>query len=303
MMRQLELFLDFGLKDDERLYVIGNGFDIHHCNDYKYWDFKKWVQKNRKDSNLIGLMDTFFSNDREFWGEIEKALGEYDEEGVTNFCEPENPEDFKYDHPGQWQDGLEGSISWVFGQTMDEFRDTFNAWVKSIELDGVEADLIMPVDSKYLTFNYTETLEKVYGIPKDNVLHIHGSRLILGDEFVIGHCNDRNVDAPLRNEEILLPYQNAYSEVIRIMNEWKKDSEYLIKKNEAFFHSLRTTRAVCVMGLSYSEVDMPYLQKVADSVAVDCKWWLYYYNDDDRLRADKMAVMLGLNDYCLRQFE
>jgi hypothetical protein len=57
------------------------------------------------------------------------------------------------------------------------------------------------------------------------------------------------------------------------------------------------------MGLSYSEVDMPYLQKVADSVAVDCKWWLYYYNDDDRLRADKMAVMLGLNDYCLRQFE
>ncbi len=110
-MEQIDLFSNIGIPESERLYVIGNGFDIHHGISSGYWDFKVWVQKNRKESNLIGLMDTFFSNDRDFWGEIEEALGEYNEEAVTDFCEPDNPEDFKYDHPGQWQDGVEGSIS------------------------------------------------------------------------------------------------------------------------------------------------------------------------------------------------
>lgn len=302
-MKQLELFPDFGLKDEERLYVIGNGFDIHHCIDSKYWDFKKWVQKNRKDSNLIGLMDTFFSNDREFWGDVENSLGEYDEEGVTDFCEPENPEDFKYDHPGQWQDGLEGSIPWVFGQTMDDFRDAFDAWVRSIDISDIEPDLTLPQAAKYLTFNYTETLEATYRIPKENVLHIHGSRIIPGDEFVIGHGNIRDVDAPFRDEGVLLPYQNAYSEVIRIMNEWAKAPESIIEKNEVFFQSLKTTKAVCIMGLSYNDIDMPYLKKIASSVSADCKWWLYYFTKDDFEKAKSSVGGLGINDYCLRPFE
>ena len=302
-MKQLELFPDFGLKDEERLYVIGNGFDIHHCIDSKYWDFKKWVQKNRKDSSLIGLMDTFFSNDREFWGDVENALGEYDEESVTDFCEPESPEDFKFDRPGQWQDGLEGSIPWVFGQTMDEFRDAFDAWVKSIDISDIETDLILPQTSKYLTFNYTETLEAAYRIPQNNVLHIHGSRIIPGDEFVIGHGNIRDMEAPLMNEEILLPYQNAYSEVIRIMNEWAKAPESIIEKNAVFFQSLKTTKAVCIMGLSYNDIDMPYLKKIASSVSADCKWWLYYFTKDDFEKAKSSVGGLGINDYCLRPFE
>lgn len=109
-MTQLNMFSDFGVAEQDRLYVIGNGFDIHHGIESKYWDFEKWVKKTYKDSSLIGLMDTFFSNNREFWGDIENALGEYDEEEITDFCEPNNPEDFKYDHPGQWQDGVEGAF-------------------------------------------------------------------------------------------------------------------------------------------------------------------------------------------------
>lgn len=302
-MDQVSLFDDFGISENERLYVLGNGFDIHHGINSSYWDFKMWVQKNRKDSHLIGLMDTFFSNDREFWGDIEKALGEYDEESVTDFCEPDNPEDFIYDHPGQWQDGLEGSIPWVFGQTMDDFRDAFDAWVKSIDISDIETDLILPQTSIYLTFNYTETLEAAYGIPQDNVLHIHGSRIIPGDEFVIGHGIIRDEDAPLRNEEILLPYQNAYSEVIRIMNEWAKDPESIIERNEAFFQSLKTTKAVCIMGLSYSEIDMPYLNEIANTVPPNCKWLLYYYTDGDRVRAESFVKDKGLQNFTIKMFE
>lgn len=302
-MEQKNLFPDFGIPESKRLYVIGNGFDIHHKIESGYWDFKKWVQTNRKGSNLVALMDIFFSNDREFWGEIENALGEYDEESITSFCEPDNPEDFKYDHPGQWQDGVEGGVPWIFGKAMDDFRIAFDDWVNSIDISGIDQDLFLPNSAKYLTFNYTETLEAAYGIPAGNVLHIHGSRLIHGDKYEIGHGVGRDGNEPLRNEELLLPYQNAYSEVIRIMNTWKKDPECHIKNNEAFFQSLKTVQAVIIMGLSYNKIDMPYFKKVASSVPAGCKWCLYYFTNKDCDRAIIAASELGIKNFILKSFE
>lgn len=301
-MIQMNLFPNFGIAEDERLYVIGNGFDIHHNIESKYSDFKKWVFKNL-NSNLIRMMDIFFSNKRDFWYDIENALGDYTEEGITDYCEPVCSNDFKYDHPGQWQAGVEDSISTIFGNVMSEFRDAFIDWVKSINLNGIETDLFLPTTSKYLTFNYTETLEKCYNVPKSNVLHIHGCRLEDNCELVIGHNNFRDAKYPLGDEHLLLPYQNANSEVIDIMNGWFKDAKKIITSNRMFFTGLTNCRAVCVMGLSYNDIDMPYLMEVAINVADDCKWWLYYYDNDDKGRAEKAAKVLKLHDCKLVQFE
>lgn len=299
---QLDLFPNFGIKDEERLYIIGNGFDIHHWIDSKYSDFKKWVQKN-KDAGLVGMMDQFFSNECEFWADIENALGDYRENEITDFCEPISSDDFKYDHPGQWQAGLEDSIPTVFGGVMDDFRDAFEEWVRSIDISGIEADLVLPVGSKYLTFNYTETLEKFYGIPKNNVLHLHGDRTIPDDVLIIGHGNPRDTGEPFEDESELLPYQNAYSEVIEIMNEWAKRPESIIQHHEQFFQSLSNCKTACTVGLSYSEIDLPYLKEIAKRVAPDCIWLLKYYSEDDRMKAESTAVTLSLKDYSFGRFE
>ncbi|WP_176969583.1 bacteriophage abortive infection AbiH family protein [Segatella bryantii] len=301
-MEQLELFPDFGIKDDERLYVIGNGFDVHHRIESKYSDFEKWVRKN-KDSDLVNLMDTFFSNARDFWNDIEKALGEYNEESITDFCEPENPEDFKYDHPGQWQAGIEDSIPYIFGEVMDNFRNAFCEWVNNIDITVAKADLQLPQKSKYLTFNYTETLERCYHIPEKNVLHIHGNRMVVGDEFVLGHNSNRDTNEPYGNDDILFPYQNAYNEVIEIMNRWKKATDSIIDSNKQFFQSLHVCKAVSVMGVSYNGIDLPYLREISTSVAPNCKWILYYYSKNDYENAENVANILGLKDYCLKKFE
>jgi hypothetical protein len=301
-MTQLELFPDYEIKDEDRLYVIGNGFDVHHCIDSKYVDFKEWLMQNQ-NGRLIGMMDRFFSNETEFWSEIEKALGEYNEESITEFCEPENDEDFKLEHTGQWQAGIEDSIPTFFSPTMNEFREAFDNWVRSIVIRGIEIDLQLPLKAKYLTFNYTETLESAYHIPQQNVLHIHGSRMVKGDVFVIGHGNPKEVNEPFADESLLLPYQNAYSEIISIMNEWTKHPKAIIREHKDFFDSLNSCKGVCVMGLSYNDIDMPYLKEVAASVAPDCKWWLYYYSKDDMKKAEAAAAEMGLRDYCLRRFE
>ncbi len=302
-MTQLDLFPDINVDERERLYVIGNGFDLHHEIESKYWHFKKWCQNNKKGSNLVGLMDIFFSNDREFWGDIENALGEYNEETITDYCEPENPKDFKFEHPGQWQNGVEDSISWIFGQTMELFREGFNEWVQSIDISNIVTDLFIPKASKYLTFNYTDTLENGYGIPVQNVLHIHGSRLNPKDEYIIGHRNKRDEETPFLDNSILLPYQNAYEEVIKIMNKWVKYPQYLIGKNSVFFKSLNTCKGVYVMGWSYNRIDMPYLEEIASTVTPNCKWLLYYHSEEDKKRATTFAQTNGLLDYTLKEFE
>ena len=100
---------------------------------------------------------------------------------------------------------------------MAEFRVAFDEWIKSIDISCIETDLYFPKSARFLSFNYTETLEEAYKIPKQQVLHIHGSRTNINEGFVIGHGNPRGVNEPFEDEALLLPYQNAYSSVIRIM--------------------------------------------------------------------------------------
>ena len=61
----MELFPNFGISESERLYIIGNGFDLHHWIESGYSDFENWLRKN-KNTRLVGLMDIFFSHKREF---------------------------------------------------------------------------------------------------------------------------------------------------------------------------------------------------------------------------------------------
>jgi len=80
--------------------------------------------------------EQFFSNKRNVWGDIEKALGEYDEENIFDFCKPD--EEFDYDHPTRSIDAVEGAPEWIFKPTLDKFHETFKTWVDSIDISNTE---------------------------------------------------------------------------------------------------------------------------------------------------------------------
>lgn len=110
------------------LFILGNGFDIGHGIKSRYSDFKQWVSA-QGDQRLIGLMDIFFSNERDLWSDIEKALGEYDEEAILEFCRPD--EEIDYDHMMRSVAAIEDAPDWIFKPILDQFVDYFNAWVES----------------------------------------------------------------------------------------------------------------------------------------------------------------------------
>ena len=145
MDHQLELFQDT-LSDNRILYIIGNGFDLAHGIKSSYWNFREWLGNNR--SNLIGMMDIFFSNQRDVWSSIEQALGEYNEESILDYCRPD--EEFDYDHSLSSSARVEDSPMTFFQPVLEEFRDAFRDWVDSIEIRGIKKLYRLNPDSRYL---------------------------------------------------------------------------------------------------------------------------------------------------------
>lgn len=286
------LFPEIEQQNTRTLIVIGNGFDLASGIQSSYSHFKQWLKQNKKN-RLIGLMDTFFSNQRDIWGDIEKALGEYDEDNILEYCRPD--EKIDYDHLTRSIAAVEDGPDWIFKPILDEFTEAFKDWVDSIDITKAEKACELPVEGKYLTFNYTETLEKIYGIPETNILHIHGSRLT-DKEYVIGHDNFRDPDEAYNDESQMLFMQQTWSKIIEWMNGLVKDSASMMRINQAFFDGLSGIEQVVVYGHSFYEVDWPYLEEIVKQIGKDKSWSISYHEPKDLKQIESFVQKVDLKN-------
>ena len=85
-------------------------------------------------------------------------------------------------------DGQEFGTPDFFLKTLlpDILSDAFTDWVLSIPMPSRAMRMDLSKEAFYLTFNYADTLECLYDIPEDQILHIHG-RASKGDKLIVGH--------------------------------------------------------------------------------------------------------------------
>lgn len=283
--------------NDEVLFVIGNGFDLAHGIESSYWDFAQWV-KAQGNNQLIGLMDIFFSNNRSLWSDVETALGEYDEEDILDYCRPE--EGIDYDHMLRSVAAVEDAPDFLFKPTLEEFLSEYREWVDSIDISRATVNQELLPDYRYLTFNYTEMLEQIYGIPSTQVFHIHGSRL-QHDDYILGHNNfkDEHLYDTLNGE--LYFEQDTKNKIISWMNVLYKNTQGIIHRNQLFFDSLCNIKLVVVKGHSLYDVDWPYFDEIAKHVSKDAQWLFFYHSEADLDRIEKYTNHLGITNYRLSQ--
>ena len=272
---QLTLFPELDYIAKETLIIIGNGFDRAHDIKSSYWDFREWLIKKR-DKQLVDMMDIFFSNQRDVWSGIEQALGEYDEKAILEYCRPD--EEFDLDHSLSSSARVEDSPNDIFQPVLEEFKNAFHDWVDSIVIDNIEKKYSLDPCCRYLTFNYTDTLETRYAIPASQIAHIHGSRLC-DDEYVVGHNNHRNPSEAWEEDGIIFE-QNAHENIIKWMNELTKCYHANIAKHRAFFDSLRDVKQIITYGHSMANVDWPYFEEIIKIVGTDVPWRVSCYSKD-----------------------
>lgn len=66
----------------KHLYIIGNGFDIHHSINSSYSNYRNWLEENEPDiySQLCDLYGVSTDEDEahEWWSDFENMLSEID---------------------------------------------------------------------------------------------------------------------------------------------------------------------------------------------------------------------------------
>ena len=67
------------------------------------------------------------------------------------------------------------------------------------------------------------------------------------------------------------------SAIAKFCSSLYKDTDAIISRNESFFSSLKDIEQVVSIGLSFGNVDTPYLLRIAEEIKPTSKWIIYYY--------------------------
>lgn len=248
-------------------FIIGNEFDRAHGMPTGYVDFKRWLIDNNRFDVIHELQSAYpiqKEDDFLLWCDFEKALGEYDLDTVINWSW-EN----LYLTVDSWGNQLFNG-NFIDTQLPDIIDEAFTKWVRSIQIPTKTKYDSIDKSSIYLTFNYTDTIEQLYQIPEQHVLHIHG-RASKGDKLIVGHNRKIN-PGDYWDDNIEMRENNERMQRLTDTNNLCKPVDEIIERYDWYFKGLGFTEDIHILGHSCNEIDYPYFKKVKASVSTDVKW-------------------------------
>lgn len=278
-----------------RLYIIGNGFDLAHGLPTKYWDYHEFL-KQKGETWMMNMLEYYFGNvqgetSNILWSDLERALGVYNLKAIYDFLREGHTLD--EDHITRSIEEVEAEVQYHFVGICEKFSETFTEWCESIDLKGAVPLKCFNFNAtdRFLTFNYSDTLEKVYDIVEGQLVHIHG-RASKGDELIVGHNNPASM--PKNIKEDFYDHEANYRAIVDTVNRLEKKTGLIIGRHRVFFDGLVNVDEVVVIGHSIAGVDMPYFRKVKKCVDANAKWEFSYHSSKEIEHIDDVAKQLGI---------
>lgn len=275
---------DFRSKEDGVLYIIGNGFDLYHNLPTRYEDFHQWLLKNHPRFEFI-MNHIYGDENHELWSDFEVALGKNKELRHLHdrFGDSSLPLEEQKIHAAN-----------KIKKTIDMICPYLEEWAKTIQYDCVRPVLPLGKGSKYITFNYTRTLEEVYGIEGENtVLHLHG---MIGEGNIVTGFRLGNDDVPNGYAVEEISQQNI-KKVLEIM---RKPTAKAFMDNKCFFDNIGNLNTIIVIGHSLSYVDIPYLKYLLEYIPnyppINCQYWVHDSKAEDDAKKHIAALCYDNSD-------
>ena len=317
----------------ENLYIIGNGFDLYHGLDTRYQSFANFLAKvNSEIYDLIityyglpDISDEFVSDyDYDMWSTFEAALANLDYEQVLDdnsdyAANPGSPEFRDRDwHAYQFE------MEFIIEKLTTGLISIFNLFILNVEypksISG--SQISVNPNSLFLNFNYTNTLERYYGIPERNICYIHNkvqadeSKIILGHGIDPDNFIEEEVVPPsgLSDEEMQqweefmsdqydLSYESAKEEILTYYTKSFKNTDWIIRDNINFFDGLASIENVYIMGHSISPIDIKYFETVKKRIGGHAIWHVSYYSDNEMEKYRKKILNLGVSETNIKMFK
>ncbi|MBA3023184.1 MAG: bacteriophage abortive infection AbiH family protein [Gammaproteobacteria bacterium] len=277
------------------LWVIGNGFDLWHQLPTRYSDFYQFAK------STLNEVENYYDHELEHggpWCDFENSLGNF---LWSEFFDAHNhidadAEDFR----PSFVYGLEDELTEQADQIVEAIKESFREWIQGINISGVVRQLELPDDALFVSFNYTSTLEEIYGIEVERILHLHG-RAAVFDDLIFGHGDtiegepelDENGDS---NRTMFTDAENAAKYPFHAL---KKPVPEVLEKNKKFFDSLEHITEITVVGHSLNRVDLPYFRKLAES-APHAHWRVCCFSEDERIHHVEQLANCGVSRDSIR---
>lgn len=283
--------------DENQLIIVGNGFDVNHGIPSSYAHFKTWLGNN--DKELFDFLERYIDVAGDWWNDFERSLSEIDVPKLIRETslekrtrDPSFPPSFS--HPASWRlDSVREAISMKFAE-----------WVKTLDGVKIKKMIELPEACLYISFNYTETLERVYGIEENRIVYIHG-KASRGDELIYGHGKNQFVleDDVMKkynlhkSEDFFIAgtYGDSERELTSHISYWQKYIQ-LASYYDVLQPAVAGANNVCVYGLSFSEVDSPYLQWIAEKNR-NLRWRVSWHTEKDKERIKNTLRTMGVREY------
>lgn len=278
------------------LLVVGNGVDLAHGLETRLRCFKCFLKYKDDDSRRFLKNVNEYAPLTEDWSNFEEALGEIDYDTIReeNSCYIVDPGSDK------WRDSCNFDYSYEVDKTLSfdaKVATYIGKWIRSVLIAGNQIfDVSFATD--FLSFNYTNTLEKIYGISKQKICYIHGD-CSKDEALVCGHNNKKLIEK-MKNEieDLSYPEQEGENRINESCNITWKNPLYNIEENQVFFERWKTVDNIVVIGHSFeNEIDDDYFEYLKKVVSPECKWKISHYLDSDKKYNDSFAARMGLCNY------
>ncbi|MBB4231014.1 bacteriophage abortive infection AbiH family protein [Rhizobium mongolense] len=267
-----------------RLFIIGNGFDLAHGIPSSYSDFGRYLEV--VDPTVSRFIREYLYVDEDFWSCFEERLGSFDSENVIeyamNFLASYGDDD--------WSDSghhdFEYEIEQIVEGLSSRLRSRFAEWIRLLPMplpgSFVPVRCIDP-SARFLSFNYTPTLQSLYRVPDANIIHIHGRSSEANSQIILGHgwqLQATELLATQIDEDTDVRIAGGYRLIDDYFAETFKPTDRIIDQYQAFFNDLAEVSEISVLGHSLAEVDAPYLFEILEYINPHTtRWTVSYYID------------------------
>ena len=291
------------------LYIIGNGFDIYHGSPSRYSDFYNFCFCEAHNNcsihghdNCDTLQLLNYTYGSELWSDFENKLGKPDMNAIRAAARIEQ----KHRQP-RIDESLDFRASNVVEEIGGYLQYHICKWAHSLDADVCKCKKLLDIDNEkesalYLTFNYTKTLEKVYGISSNQIYHIHMDddvenikvkNDIVGIDCIYG-CGDIDAEIEKNNSD--------FSETMRIYSDYMRKKTGEIIRSEQWktwfgeYGKSKDVDKICVIGHSLNDIDKPYFVEI-NKKHPKAKWYVSYHTEKEKMAMEKRLKGLNVGSY------
>lgn len=260
-----------------KLYIIGNGFDLWHGLPTSYSNFHKFAEKTFEK---IEIYYSFCISKENPWSDFENALGYFD---WSEFYSDHNDIDISAENfRPSFIYSLEDDLSENSQHHINMIKNSFQEWISSIDISTIKKKLELPKNAIYITFNYTSTLEHVYEINEENVLHVHG-RADKHDDLIFGHGEsmDELPEIDENGDSNRTMFSDAESAAKQPFYALQKPVNQVLDSYKEFFESIVNIREIIIIGHSLNKIDRPYIKRIFAQVP-NAKWTICLYKSKEK---------------------